>query len=124
MRFEKRLPNDTATLLLLSIFLIALLGLSDQVGDAPASTRSRSRSSARSASSSSTATWLFGYLRGDIEHERALEEPTHVVLPFPLAIALLAVAGVCGGAGLRMVRRRDRPGRREARDLEGVHRAS
>ena len=33
MRFQKRLPNDTATLLLLSVFLIAILGLSDQVGD-------------------------------------------------------------------------------------------
>ena len=33
MRFQKRLPNDTATLLLLSVFLIVILGLSDQVGD-------------------------------------------------------------------------------------------
>ena len=33
MQFAKRLPNDTATLLLLAIFLISLLGLSDQVGD-------------------------------------------------------------------------------------------
>ena len=29
----QRLPNDTATLLLLAVFLIAILGLSDQVGD-------------------------------------------------------------------------------------------
>ncbi len=33
MRFHKRLPNDTATLLLLALFIITLLGLSDQVGD-------------------------------------------------------------------------------------------
>src|SRR4051812_20609399 len=33
MRFKKRLPNDTATLMLLSVFVIVLLGLSDQVGD-------------------------------------------------------------------------------------------
>ena len=33
MTFGARLPNDTATLLLLAVFLIAILGLSDQVGD-------------------------------------------------------------------------------------------
>ncbi|MBA2568406.1 MAG: sodium:proton exchanger [Actinobacteria bacterium] len=33
MRFQARLPNDTATLLLLAIFIIVLLGLSDQVDD-------------------------------------------------------------------------------------------
>ena len=33
MRFHARLPNDTATLLLLAVFIIVLLGLSDQVGD-------------------------------------------------------------------------------------------
>ena len=33
MPFGARLPNDTATLLLLAVFLIVLLGLSDQVGD-------------------------------------------------------------------------------------------
>ena len=35
MRFGKRLPNDTATLLLLAIFIIVLLSLSDQVGGGP-----------------------------------------------------------------------------------------
>ena len=33
MRFRRRLPNDTATLLLLSVFIIVILGLSDTVGD-------------------------------------------------------------------------------------------
>src|SRR6476619_8273187 len=33
MTFGARLPNDTATLLLLAVFLISILGLSDQVGD-------------------------------------------------------------------------------------------
>ena len=32
MEFRARLPNDTATLLLLAIFIIVLLGFSDQVG--------------------------------------------------------------------------------------------
>ena len=33
MRFGRGLPNDTATLLLLTVFIIVLLGLSNQVGD-------------------------------------------------------------------------------------------
>ncbi len=94
MRFAKRLPNDTATLLLLAIFLIALLGLSDQVGD---------RASEHQVAISVVGAicllvvygaWLFGYLRDDIETEPALEEPTHRVLPFTWALGLLAAAGV------------------------------
>src|SRR5512133_3634395 len=33
MRFRKRLPDDTATLLLLALSVIALLGLADRLGD-------------------------------------------------------------------------------------------
>src|SRR5439155_6150228 len=33
MRFHRRLPNDTATLLMLAVSIIVLLGLSDRVGD-------------------------------------------------------------------------------------------
>src|SRR6266516_1274110 len=33
MRFRSKLPNDTATLLLLAVFIIVLLGLSNSVGD-------------------------------------------------------------------------------------------
>src|SRR4029077_13619853 len=33
MTFKRRLPNDTATLLLLALSAIALLGLSDRLGD-------------------------------------------------------------------------------------------
>jgi Ca2+:H+ antiporter len=94
MRFEKRLPNDTATLLLLSIFLIALLGLSDQVGDAASTHQVEISVVGAICLLVVYATWLVGYLKGDIEHERALEEPTHVLLPFRFAIALLAVAGI------------------------------
>src|SRR3954471_5594684 len=93
MRFQKRLPNDTATLLLLSVFLIAILGLSDQVGD---------RASEHQVAISVVGAicllvvygaWLFGYLRADV---RSTEEPTesaHTVLPFRWAGALLATAG-------------------------------
>ena len=94
MRFHKRLPNDTATLLLLSVFLIALLGLSDQIGD-----RASEHQVAISVVGAICllivyAAWLFGYLKADTKSEAALEEPAHTVLPFPFALGLLAVAGI------------------------------
>jgi Ca2+:H+ antiporter len=94
MRFAKRLPNDTATLLLLSIFVIALLGLSDQVGDRASQHQVEISVIGAACLLVVYGAWIFGYLRADIGSERALEEPTHEVLPFSLAIGLLAVAGV------------------------------
>jgi len=94
MRFGKRLPNDTATLLLLSIFLIALLGLSDQVGD-----RASEHQVAISVVGAICllvvyAAWLYGYIHAERESGTPQEEPAHGVLPFPFALGLLAVAGV------------------------------
>src|SRR5262249_4552323 len=92
MRFASRLPNDTATLLLLAVFLIALLGLSDQLGD---------RASAHQVEISAVGAvcllvvygaWLVGYLRS--EPTAAPEEHAHDALPFAPALALLASAGV------------------------------
>ena len=92
MRFANRLPNDTATLLLLAVFLIAVLGLSDQVGD---------RASAHQVQISAVGAvcllvvygaWLVGYLRSDIPAEPT--ESTHAVLPFAPALGLLAGAGI------------------------------
>ena len=94
MRFRKRLPNDTATLMLLSVFVIVLLGLSDQVGD---------RASRHQVAISVVgaicllvvyAAWLVGYLRADLRTEQEPVEHAHPLLPFPWALALLAVAGV------------------------------
>ena len=94
MRFQARLPNDTATLTLLS-------RLPDRDPRAsptrsatrPASTRSRSRSSAPSACSSSTARGSSAISARTVQAEPSPEH-AHDVLPFPVAIALLAVAGV------------------------------
>lgn len=94
MAFKARLPNDTATLMLLAVFLIAILGLSDQVGD---------RASQHQVAISVVGAvcllvvygaWMVGYLRSDRHSEPSLEHASHAVLPFPAAIALLAVAGV------------------------------
>jgi Ca2+:H+ antiporter len=91
MRFRKRLPNDTATLLLLALSAIVLLGLSDRLGD---------RASEHEVEISVVGAvclllvygaWLWSYLRSDRRVEPALEEPQGG-LPFRPAIVLLAVA--------------------------------
>ena len=94
MTFSQRLPNDTATLLLLAVFIISLLGLSDQAGD----------SASKHAVAISVVgsillllvygVWIWSYLRSETKGERALEEPSHQVLPFRFAVALLAGSGI------------------------------
>ena len=94
MRFRKRLPNDTATLLLLALSAIVLLGLSDRLGD---------RASEHEVEISVVGAvclllvygaWLWSYLRSDRHAEPALEDAAHGLLPFAGAIVLLAIAGV------------------------------
>jgi Ca2+:H+ antiporter len=93
MRFRKRLPNDTATLLLLAVFIIVLLGLSDTVGD-----RASKHSVAISAVGALCllgvyAVWLWSYLRSD-HGEPALEEGSHVPFSFKTGVVVLVVAGI------------------------------
>jgi Ca2+:H+ antiporter len=92
MRFKPRLPNDTATLLLLAVFLIALLAVSDQVGD---------RASRHQVAISIVgavcllvvyAAWLWSYLRSE---ETTPEQPVvHRHVSFRAAVLLLAAGGV------------------------------
>jgi Ca2+:H+ antiporter len=96
MRFGKRLPNDTAVLTLLAVFIIVLLGVSDRVGD-PASHHTLAISIVGAVVLLLIyASWLPSYLRSDEAH--AAGEESASALPFPVAIALLAEAGV--GAAL------------------------
>ena len=93
MRFQARLPNDTATLLLLAVFIIVLLGLSDQVGD-----RASEHQVAISAIGAVCllgvyAAWLWAYLRTPGE-EPALEQSRTRRCRFAPAIVVLALAGV------------------------------
>ena len=93
MTFSKRLPNDTATLLLLAVFIIVLLGLSDTVGD-----RASKHSVAISAVGALCllgvyAVWLWSYLRSD-HGEPALEEGSHVPFSFKTGVVVLVVAGI------------------------------
>jgi Ca2+:H+ antiporter len=89
MRFGQRLPRDTATLMLLSVFIIALMGLSLSSGD-----RASHHTQAISTIGAIVLllvylTWVIPYLRGDHSGE-AVERPR---LPLGLSIALLAIAG-------------------------------
>jgi Ca2+:H+ antiporter len=95
MRFGARLPNDTGVLTLLASFLIVVLGVSDRVGD---------RASHHSVEISVIgavvllfvyASWLPGYLRSD---QPSVEQEDAPTLAFPVALCLLAAAGV--GAAL------------------------
>jgi Ca2+:H+ antiporter len=93
MRFAARLPNDTATLLLLAVFIIVLLGLSNTVGD-----RSSEHAVAISAVGAVCllvvyAVWLWSYLRGDTK-EPALEGGAETPFAFRTAIGILVIAGV------------------------------
>jgi Ca2+:H+ antiporter len=92
MRFRARLPIDTATLLLLAVFVIALLGVSDQVGD-----RASRHQVAISVIGAVCllvvyAAWRWSYLRAE---QPASDEPAaQRAVSFRTAILLLAAGGV------------------------------
>jgi Ca2+:H+ antiporter len=96
MRFHARLPNDTATLLLLASFLIVLLGLSVSAGDKAAAHKVAISAAGAVVLLVVYATWLWSYLRADIERPGEEGEAEGHAPPLSLATALvlLGVAGV------------------------------
>jgi Ca2+:H+ antiporter len=93
MRFHPRLPNDTATRLLVSTFIIVLIGLSNSAHD-PASHHIKTISVIGSVALLLVyASWVVPYLRSDaaVAGEGPLSEGPRV--PLAVSIALLAVAG-------------------------------
>src|SRR4051812_1664784 len=97
MKFSRRLPNDTAVLLLLASFLIVVLGVSDSIGDRASRHQVAISVIGAVVLLSIYAFWVVGYLRSDAATEPAVEEAAHHV-PFKRALVLLTVAGV--GAAL------------------------
>jgi Ca2+:H+ antiporter len=89
MRFGRKLPNDTATLLLLAIFIISLLGFSDQAGDRASQHQVEISAIGAVVLLAVYGLWLFFYLR-DAEPGEA----TTPRVPLGLSVGLLAVAGV------------------------------
>jgi Ca2+:H+ antiporter len=93
MRFSPRLPNDTATLLLVSTFIIVLMGLAVSSHD-PASHHTKTISIiGASVILIAYAFWLIQYLRSDVP--TAGEEPP--LLSAAVGVLLLA-AGAVGSA--------------------------
>ena len=96
MRFGARLPNDTATLLLLAVFIIVLTGLSNQAGD-----KASHHEVAISVIGSICllcvyVAWLWTYLRAPATE--VPEESQASEIPFRVGIGILAAAGL--GAAL------------------------
>lgn len=94
MRFHPRLPNDTATLLLLAVSIIALLGASDLAGDAASDNQVTISVVGAILLLGVYGAWLLAYQRAEVKGEPALEEPAHGVLPLRLSVGLLAASGV------------------------------
>ncbi|HTU87458.1 MAG TPA: hypothetical protein VMF57_17905 [Solirubrobacteraceae bacterium] len=91
MRFSPRLPNDTATLLLVSSFIIVLIGLTHGAGD-PASRHAKTISIVGAVAILAVyATWLRQYLTSpDTGRSAAAEGPRVSILT---GAVLLIVAG-------------------------------
>ena len=96
MRFQARLPNDTATLLLLATFLIVLLGISVTTEDHAASHELEISAAGAVVLLVVYLTWLWSYIRADVRQSDAPEERSGEAPPLSLAaaIVLLAVAGL------------------------------
>ena len=94
MRFANRLPQDTATLLLVSLFVIVIIGLSIASSD-QASHHIEGLSNVGAICLLVVyAAWAWGYLRSDPAATEAGLEEAHPRLSFAFALVLLAVAGV------------------------------
>jgi Ca2+:H+ antiporter len=89
MKFGRRLPNDTATLLLLAVFIISILGVSDRVGDRASRHQVAISVFGAVVLLAVYGVWLFFYLK-DREQIGAVRGR----VPLPLAVGLLAAAGV------------------------------
>jgi len=92
MRFAPRLPNDTATLLLVASFIIVVVGVAHATHE-PAARHEREISTfAAFALLAVYLSWVIPYVRGDTAATPAHEASPRV--PLPVSIALLAVGGI------------------------------
>jgi Ca2+:H+ antiporter len=93
MRFSPRLPNDTATLLLIASFIIVLVGLADSAHD-PASHHITTISIIGAVAILVVyGSWLFGYLRSDERPTDAGQPPEGRTVPMATSLVLLVAAG-------------------------------
>ena len=90
MRFGKRLPNDTATLLLLATFIIVLIGLVDATHDAASNHRKTISIIGAVAILLVYGIWLIQYLRSDVAPAEGGDQAR---LPTSISVVLLGIAG-------------------------------
>jgi Ca2+:H+ antiporter len=92
MRFGPRLPNDTATLLLVASFIIVIVGVAHETHE-PAAQHERAISTvAAIALLGVYLAWVVPYLRGEAPRKQEHGSAPRVALP--VSIALLAAGGV------------------------------
>jgi Ca2+:H+ antiporter len=92
MRFHRRLPNDTATLLLVATFIILLVALSKGSSDRASHHIHAISIVGAVCVLAAYVAWLIPYLRSD---QPAVAEPEHApAVPLPVSFALLGAAGV------------------------------
>jgi Ca2+:H+ antiporter len=91
MRFRRRLPNDTATLMLLTVFIIVVVGLSLATGDRASRHVTAISAVAAACLLAVYLSWVVRYVRDDRADEPRRGAPRVSALT---AAALLAVAGV------------------------------
>jgi len=98
MRFKSKLPMDTSTLLLLTSFIIVIIGLAHASHD-PASKHVREISTIGAVALLLVyVAWVVPYLRSDVPGDPEAEE-TGPAMPLAVAVTLL----VLGGAGSAFV---------------------
>ncbi len=95
MRFSPRLPNDTATLLLLATFIIVLIGLANATHDAASHHVKGISIVGAVAILLVYGLWVRGYLRSDTKPEAsAAGESVGRHVPIATSVVLLGVAGL------------------------------
>jgi Ca2+:H+ antiporter len=93
MRFRRRLPNDTTTLLLVAVFIIVIVGLAVQSHEEAAKHVKTLSAIAAVCLLAVYGAWLWSYLRSDEAVEPAHEQVGEPV-PLGLSLGLLGIAGV------------------------------
>src|SRR3954449_11202009 len=99
MKFRRRLPQDTATLLLVTVFIIVVVGISLQSHD-PASHHVQEISTiAAIALLGVYLAWVVPYLRADQAEAKSADLPTAQehegpAIPLPVSVTLLAIGGL------------------------------
>ena len=92
MRFKPRLPMDTSTLLLVTSFIIVIVGIAHATND-PAAKHERELSAiAAVALLAVYVSWVIPYVRSETPPER--EQPHASRVPFAVSVTLLGLGGL------------------------------